>query len=209
MTGYQGHGAPAPGWYADPSGQAGLRWWDGVQWTAHTAPLPVGGPQPAGGIERPRLPGTTPVYTPFIWVIVLLPLLSTVAAFLYQPSYRFVEIRGIRQLDPTSLYTPAYFALQALGLLLYALTVVLAYFDHRTLRQRGVVRPFHWAWMFLSIVYPIGRSVIVHRVARPRGLVPVWVLIGATAINLVVGIVLAVSAFNQVTTQLQHFAGTS
>jgi hypothetical protein len=28
--------APAPGWYQDPSGTAGLRWWDGITWTDHT-----------------------------------------------------------------------------------------------------------------------------------------------------------------------------
>jgi uncharacterized protein YxjI len=28
--------APAPGWYADPSGQHALRWWDGNTWTDHT-----------------------------------------------------------------------------------------------------------------------------------------------------------------------------
>ena len=28
-------GSPA-GWYQDPSGQPGLRWWDGLQWTSHT-----------------------------------------------------------------------------------------------------------------------------------------------------------------------------
>lgn len=28
--------APAPGWYADPSGQHALRWWDGGTWTEHT-----------------------------------------------------------------------------------------------------------------------------------------------------------------------------
>jgi uncharacterized protein YxjI len=27
--------APTPGWYADPTGQAGHRWWDGKQWTDH------------------------------------------------------------------------------------------------------------------------------------------------------------------------------
>ena len=29
-----------PGWYADPSGQPGTRWWDGAQWTDHTQPPP-------------------------------------------------------------------------------------------------------------------------------------------------------------------------
>lgn len=27
---------PQAGWYQDPSGQPGLRWWDGFQWTRHT-----------------------------------------------------------------------------------------------------------------------------------------------------------------------------
>lgn len=26
---------PAPGWYADPTGKTGHRWWDGQQWTDH------------------------------------------------------------------------------------------------------------------------------------------------------------------------------
>lgn len=28
--------APVPGWYADPAGGGGLRYWDGAQWTPHT-----------------------------------------------------------------------------------------------------------------------------------------------------------------------------
>ena len=28
--------AAAPDWYPDPSGAAGMRWWDGQTWTAHT-----------------------------------------------------------------------------------------------------------------------------------------------------------------------------
>lgn len=26
---------PPPGWYADPHGSGGQRWWDGTQWTEH------------------------------------------------------------------------------------------------------------------------------------------------------------------------------
>lgn len=36
--------APAAGWYADPTGQAVSRWWDGQQWTDHVSP---GGKQAA------------------------------------------------------------------------------------------------------------------------------------------------------------------
>jgi hypothetical protein len=26
---------PPPGWYADPGGSGGQRWWDGTRWTEH------------------------------------------------------------------------------------------------------------------------------------------------------------------------------
>jgi hypothetical protein len=29
---------PSPGWYPDPAGTGGVRWWDGTQWTAVTPP---------------------------------------------------------------------------------------------------------------------------------------------------------------------------
>ncbi len=37
---------PAAGWFADPAGPGGLRWWDGTAWTEHTAPLPHAEPAP-------------------------------------------------------------------------------------------------------------------------------------------------------------------
>jgi uncharacterized protein YxjI len=45
--------APAPGWYADPTGQAAHRWWDGQQWTDH---ISSGGAQAAA----PQVPPSPP-----------------------------------------------------------------------------------------------------------------------------------------------------
>lgn len=36
----------ASGWYPDPNGSGGQRWYDGTQWTAHAAPPP---PRPLYG----------------------------------------------------------------------------------------------------------------------------------------------------------------
>ncbi len=37
----------APGWYADPSNPAQVRWWDGVAWSPHTQPLAAPAPATA------------------------------------------------------------------------------------------------------------------------------------------------------------------
>jgi hypothetical protein len=66
MTDMPAAAIPA-GWYPDAATPGVLRWWDGAAWTAHTA-LAGGSP------ERPLLPADRPIYSPFIWVIALLPL---------------------------------------------------------------------------------------------------------------------------------------
>src|SRR3954447_7969768 len=47
-----------PGWYPEPSGQSGMRWWDGTRWTGHTAPA-----RPPVDPTPPPIDPTPPVGT--------------------------------------------------------------------------------------------------------------------------------------------------
>jgi hypothetical protein len=188
-----------PGWYPDPAGTGRLRWWDGTDWTSQysTPYSPAAQPGPGGGLypvtpyfpERPHISSETAVYNPLIWIITLLPLLPVILLLLWNPDVRFVSIgsQGTPAVDPLSVFTPVYFLLVFSGFLTYAASVLLAYFDSERLKRDGVIRPFHWAWSFLnSAVYVIGRSVIVHKVAPGRGLLPVWATIGVFVLSSVV-----------------------
>jgi hypothetical protein len=53
-------GAP-PGWYADPAGGPGQRWWDGYAWTEATA-LPAVPPPPPASAYPSSLPPPPPAY---------------------------------------------------------------------------------------------------------------------------------------------------
>ena len=179
------NGSTTPaGWYPDPSFPQQMRWWDGVQWTPHLAPAG----QQFMPLQRVLISNQTPVYNPFIWALVLLPLVSLLLLLTWQPEFRTITTRqGTTTIDPMSMYTPGYFLLQASGLIVYGVSVLMAYLDHRRLARSGVVRPFHWAWCFLSpAVYVIGRTVIVRKVAPGRGMGPVWALIGMVVLSLIV-----------------------
>lgn len=137
-----------------------------------------------GAVGRPPLRQGAPIYGWAIWLVTLLPYVAFALELAWYPTYQYRTVvsggRHVQMLDLGSVFTPLYFATMVSGILAYGLAVWFAYLDHRRLEAEGVVRPFHWAWTFLSsIVYVIGRSVIVHQVARPRGLAPVWVFAAA------------------------------
>ncbi|GAB3126672.1 DUF2510 domain-containing protein [Glaciibacter psychrotolerans] len=167
----------APGWYAEAEGSTRQRWWDGTGWTEHVQDSTPN----VFAVARPAVDGTTPVYGPLIWLIVLLPLITVPAILAWD-----IEAYLMASMSGELIFDGGYIALQAISWLLYAATVVCAVFDSRRLRALGYVRPFHWAWTFLSsAVYIIGRSVVVKKQAG-RGLTPIWVMIAVFVVDIVV-----------------------
>ena len=196
--------APVPGWYPDTGGSGRLRWWDGTQWTDHFAPTAVQG-QPVRAPE-----GTNP-NTPWIWIFAFVPLLS-LAELPFLLSF-YSRIFGAVENDPTGVvaaeFAPdsGYFAIQGLSLLIVAIFIVLAVFDYRTLKARGVPNPFHWGWTFLGgLVYIIGRSVVVRR-RTGIGMAPLWVNIATQVAALMVILVITFASVGALITAIGTSAG--
>ena len=222
--------APTPaGWYPDPWDPRAQRYWDGAQWTQHTAPAAAQQPAPqqpaapqqtgygygyaapgtaAGSAyatygarpQRARVADETPVYGPFIWVVALLPLVGAIMIwFIHIDVHPLVEfarqmqayddaggVGPLPELHIGQIFGAGYWVAILLSPLVWVAGVVFSYLDWARLNSVGVERPFHWAWAFLTpLVYVIGRSVIVRRVAAPRGLVPIWVLLAVYAVGIV------------------------
>lgn len=188
------------GWYPDPNAPGGQRWWDGTQWTEH-----VGAPAAAQPFAPAAAPAGTKTGTVWIWLIVLLPLLSLISLFTVDwKAYLDESLAAALSNDPRDatsasfalLRQPGYLLSVALGWILYGVTVVFAALDVRELKKRGVPQPFHWAFAFLtSTVYVIGRSVVVKR-RTGGGLAPLWAWIGTVAVSLIATIVLTVLIFS-------------
>ena len=146
--------------------------------------------------------------TPWIWLVVLLPLLSLIGLFTIDIGAMLRDIMANPD-DPNAaldaqmaMYTnPAFLITGALSWLIIAATIVFSFLDWRELKRRGVPAPFHWAFSFLAIaslgvVYPIGRSVVVKRRTGTND----WVLLAAIlsiVVYLIVVIVFVVVVFNQ------------
>jgi hypothetical protein len=182
-----GTSAPA-GWYPDSANPARGRYWNGVAWTDlyHTPGQPI----PAGAV--PKAPPGTDGNTPWIWLIVLMPIVPMVLTL-------FVPWGSIYDIDVTApnpyigmsgmwdLYlSPILWISTALSYLIYGLSVFFAYRDVKVLTARRVPRPFHWAFAFLGgIVYAIGRSIVVGR-RTGKGYGPIWVEGGVVLFSFVV-----------------------
>jgi hypothetical protein len=124
------------------------------------------------------------VYNGFIWAIVLLPLLSSIAFLTFDMNaYAIRSLSGERGV---SLVTVPY---SLLGWAIYLVIPLLAYFDRRRLQRAGYVRPFHWAWAFLnSAVYVIGRSVVVKR-RLERGIAPIWIWAAVVLVSIAIAVI--------------------
>lgn len=220
MTDAHGSASAPAGWYPDPSGSGGQRWWDGTSWSDHTAPAAQG---PAYGAQAPtaqqpygqqqyaaqpyslngehaRTPEGASMSTAPIWLIVLLPIVS----LLFLPFYDWNGLitEAVAAADPDApliapTTDPAQLLSTVFGWVLYAATVLLAVWDYRVLRSRGVSKPFHWAYAFIptQLVYVIGRSVVVARRGRPHW-APMWASIAITVASFIVGIVIFVAIFS-------------
>jgi len=189
------------GWYPDPAGTPRQRWWDGGAWTEHYNEVPVAA-QPYAGAQQPysyaataeslKAPEGIPVYNIWIWLILGLPILGTILNYATTDWSRLMASPG-----PTN----GTLLIGALGWVIYGLGVFFAYRDYKTLLGLGVPRPFHWAWGFLSMVYVIGRSVVVRR-RTGHGILPMWIAIAYMALTFVVTIILFISIFSTAMAQV-------
>lgn len=178
------------GWYPDPTGGQNQRWWDGTRWTDHVSDPSA----PAAALTAPE--GTV-TNTPWIWLIVALPLLPILLLLTIDWSSLF-DVVAYSSTDPSSVLaaemalflSPGYLGAILGGWIVYGLNAFFAYRDWKFLQAAGVPRPLHFAWVFLSSsVYTIGRAVIVKR-RTGHGSAVLWASIGVIVLMFVISIVM-------------------
>lgn len=169
-----------------------------------TSPYAYPAPQPPT-YATTVAPGT-PVHTRWGWVTAWLPVATlalTVVQLLAMSTLmrdyfrQLAAIIAAQRTDPSGVpemsglmatmmpMTIASLVLSVLSWGILALGVVAASLDYKELGRLGYPRRFHWAWNFLSPVYPIGRAVVVHRQAG-AGLATMWIAVSATAASYVI-----------------------
>lgn len=155
-------------------------------------PVPLGHPtgrswtlDANGRVHQPPLPTGTSTSTWAIWAISVLPI-AVLATTPIQIAAEHARIAALRGGNLTGQFGPVWMLYQAITVALTAVQVVLAVIDWRTLRRRGIARPFAWGWAFLQPTYVIGRAVVAHR-RTGAGLAPLWtwiaLFVAATALN--------------------------
>lgn len=165
-------GVPA-GWYDDPSGGGGRRWWDGANWTSHVqAPLPV---VQVPVVQVPVVQAPAVPSAPFVanqqpvqrvqrvkegahetraaWWIAFSPLWSAVGQAVV-----FSIVLSLLSL-PTAELLPE---IVVLNVVLWALVLVFAFNDRAKLVEAGIVGTASPYWVLLTpIAYLIARALQV------------------------------------------------
>ena len=204
----------APGWYPDGSG--GQRWWDGRGWTDHTAPAPAPAAPTGAAIVRPALPAGTSVDNAWVWVVSLIMVVASLPFFFFDMSGYMraiieAEVSGSTSGIPSVMANYFVFlaVTQVLGLAAWGFTVFAAFRDYKHLESVGVVRPFHWAFAFIpyTIVYLIGRHVVLRKVVRTAGW-PLWAHIASYGLVFVAAIVWAMVVMQSMFNDLMYMSFT-
>lgn len=160
--------------------------------------------------EEPRVPRGTPVYTAWAWVTAWTTVAAVAASavmmwLLTGPILTYArhvaELSGMAatgaRVQPSAVFAimfdlmPGIMTASLVGTLLswalYALAIVAGYRDYVQLGRLGYPKRLHWAWSFLSPVYPIGRAVVVRRQAG-AGSATMWIALAATAASLLLSL---------------------
>ncbi len=148
---------------------------------------------------QPKVAEGTPTASWHIWVVAVAPILGLLSLLyfdvdaLIEDSYAGV---GGAANSMSMMTDPGYWLLTVGSWLLAALVIVAAILDFRWLKRQGYQLRFHWAWSILSsLVYVIGRSVVVKRQAG-RGFAPMWAAIVVTVIGVVIVVTWTVMLVN-------------
>jgi hypothetical protein len=132
-----------------------------------------------------RAPARTDVNTVWGWLLAIQPLSAIIVLF---PLSGFFTLLG--NLNPSNAKVvnalpgdPGLLTAIIVGLVGNILFVVFAYLDARQLRLNGLPKPFAWGWSFFvlvsggTLVYEIGRLVIIRRRTGGGGLGAFWLFL--------------------------------
>jgi len=159
---------------------------------------PAYAPSYGAGAEQKAPAGTSP-YTPFIWLLALLPVVGLIDAAVTLSTFDRIVTEALAPDAPP--FTPQQLISGAISWIVIGLSVLFGILDWRALKKAGVPNPFHWAWIFFAVigapVYMIGRSVVVRRRVG-SGLAPMIVNLALVVASFVLGIVAAVLAVGSV-----------
>ena len=159
---------------------------------------------PYAPVAIPKAPPGTKTNTPWIWLVVFLRLVQLVPLFFIDWSSMF-DLSSLASSSRASLAlmtSPVYLLATLGGWVIYGLCALFAYLDFKQLRDAGVPRPFHFAWVFLSsIIYTIGRAVVVKR-RTGHGNAVLWASIGSIVLIFIITIIMSVQMFASIMSQI-------